>query len=161
MVKGLTRRLGKARLLRWFMGFYPPYLGAGVRVRHISDDFRQVQVCMGLHWYNRNYVGTQFGGSLYSMVDPFFMLMLMENLGRNYIVWDKSADIDFISPGKGPVFARFSIDQGLLDEIREQTANGEKYLPQMRVDIHDGAGTLVARVEKTLYVRLKPQARQA
>ncbi|PMZ30489.1 tetrameric acyl-CoA thioesterase, partial [Pseudomonas sp. GW247-3R2A] len=29
------------------------------------------------------------------------------------------------------------------------------------VDIHDGAGALVARVQKTLYVRLKPQARQA
>jgi len=116
---------------------------------------------MGLGWYNRNYVGTQFGGSLYSMVDPFFMLMLMENLGRQYIVWDKAADIDFIAPGKGPVFARFTIDDTLLDEIRRQTANGEKYLPQLQVDIHDGAGHLVARVGKTLYVRLKPQERQA
>jgi len=114
-----------------------------------------------LSWYNRNYVGTQFGGSLYSMVDPFFMLMLMENLGRHYIVWDKAADIDFIAPGKGTVFARFNIDDTLLDEIRRQTAAGEKYLPQLQVDIHDGAGNLVARVGKTLYVRLKPQARQA
>jgi hypothetical protein len=95
------------------------------------------------------------------MVDPFYMLMLMENLGRHYIVWDKAADIDFISPGKGPVFANFRIDETLLDEVRRQTANGEKYLPQLQVDIHDGAGTLVARVQKTLYVRLKPQARQA
>ena len=161
MFEWLTRKVGKARLMRILMCFYPPYIGAGVRVRHISDDFRDVQVSMGLGWYNRNYVGTHFGGSLYSMIDPFFMLMLMENLGRDYIVWDKSADIDFISPGKGPVFARFRIDQGLLDEVREHTANGEKYLPQLRIDIHDGAGTLVARVEKTLYVRLKPQARQA
>ncbi|KAE9648240.1 DUF4442 domain-containing protein [Pseudomonas sp. PB106] len=161
MLKWLTKKFGKARLMRWVMTFYPPYLGAGVRVRHISDDFRDVQVSMGLGWYNRNYVGTQFGGSLYSMVDPFFMLMLMENLGSKYIVWDKAADIDFIAPGKGPVFARFSIDETLLAEIRRQTANGEKYLPQLQVDIHDGAGNLVARVGKTLYVRLKPQARQA
>ena len=161
MLKALTDRFGKARLLRWAMTFYPPYLGAGVRVRHISDDFRDVQVSMGLGWYNRNYVGTQFGGSLYSMVDPFYMLMLMENLGRHYIVWDKAADIDFISPGKGRVFASFRVDETLLDEIRRQTAAGEKYLPQLQVDIHDGAGTLVARVRKTLYVRLKPQARQA
>lgn len=161
MLKGLTDTFGKARLMRWFMTFYPPYLGAGVRVQHISDDFRDIQVSMGLSWYNRNYVGTQFGGSLYSMVDPFYMLMLMENLGRQFIVWDKAADIDFIAPGKGPVFARFSIDETLLDEIRRQTANGEKYLPQLQVDIHDGAGALVARVQKTLYVRLKPQARQA
>ncbi|MHA6124661.1 DUF4442 domain-containing protein [Pseudomonas fluorescens group sp. PF-1] len=161
MFKWLTQQFGKARLMRWFMGLYPPYLGAGVRVRHISDDFRDIQVSMGLNWYNRNYVGTQFGGSLYSMVDPFFMLMLMENLGRDYIVWDKAADIDFIAPGKGTVYARFNIDDTLLDEIRRQTAGGEKYLPQLQVDIHDGAGHLVARVGKTLYVRLKPQARQA
>ncbi|PYC05373.1 tetrameric acyl-CoA thioesterase [Pseudomonas koreensis] len=161
MLEWLSKKFGKARLMRWVMTFYPPYLGAGVRVRHISDDFRDVQVSMGLGWYNRNYVGTQFGGSLYSMVDPFFMLMLMENLGPKYIVWDKAADIDFIAPGKGAVFARFNIDQTLLDEIRRQTANGEKYLPQLQVDIHDGAGNLVARVGKILYVRLKPQARQA
>lgn len=161
MLKGLIARFGKARLMRWAMTFYPPYLGAGVRVRHISDDFRDIKVSMGLGWYNRNYVGTQFGGSLYSMVDPFFMLMLMENLGPRYIVWDKAADIDFIAPGKGPVFARFSIDETLLAEICRQTANGEKYLPQLQVDIHDGAGHLVARVGKTLYVRLKPPARQA
>ena len=161
MLKRLIARFGKARVMRWGMTFYPPYLGAGVRVRHISDDFRDIKVSMGLGWYNRNYVGTQFGGSLYSMVDPFFMLMLMENLGPRYIVWDKAADIDFIAPGKGPVFARFTIDETLLAEIRRQTADGEKYLPQLQVDIHDGAGHLVARVGKTLYVRLKPPARQA
>ena len=151
----------KARFLRWALNFYPPYIGAGVRVRHISADFQQVQVKMGLGWYNRNYVGTQFGGSLYSMTDPFFMLMVMECLGRQYIVWDKAARIDFIAPGKGPVYANFAIDDALLTEIRTRTATGDKYLPELHVDVCDGAGTLVARVQKTLYVRRKPQARQA
>lgn len=95
------------------------------------------------------------------MVDPFYMLMLMENLGRDYIVWDKAASIDFISPGKGPVYAEFFIDDTLLDEVRRQTEGGEKYLPHLKVQIHDGSGTLVARVDKTLYVRRKPPARQA
>ena len=151
----------KARFLRWAMNFYPPYLGAGVRIQHIAGDFREVRVKMGLGWYNRNYVGTQFGGSLYSMTDPFFMLMVMENLGSDYIVWDKAASIDFIAPGKGPVYADFRIDEALLDEIRQYTAGGDKYLPQLHVDVHDGDGTLVARVHKTLYVRLKPRVRQA
>ena len=151
----------KARLLRWAMNFYPPYLGAGVRIQHIAGDFREIRVKMGLGWYNRNYVGTQFGGSLYSMTDPFFMLMVMENLGSEYIVWDKAASIDFIAPGKGPVYADFRIDEVLLDEIRQHTAGGDKYLPQLHVDVHDGDGTLVARVHKTLYVRLKPRVRQA
>ncbi|WP_312255026.1 DUF4442 domain-containing protein [Stutzerimonas nitrititolerans] len=151
----------KARLLRWLMNFYPPYLGAGIRVRHISDDFRQAQVRMGLRWYNRNYVGTQFGGSLYSMTDPFFMLMLLQNLGDDYVVWDKAANIEFVSPGKGRVYADFTITEQLLDEIRQHTAGGDKYLPRLHVEVRDEQGTLVARVQKTLNVRLKPRMRQA
>lgn len=155
-----ARLARKARWLRWAMNLYPPYLGAGVRVRQISADFRQVRVSMGLGWYNRNHVGTQFGGSLYTMTDPFYMLMLMENLGRDYIVWDKAASIDFVSPGKGPVHAEFHIDEALLAQVRHCTAAGDKYLPQLEVEVRDSAGQLVARVHKTLYVRLKPHLRQ-
>jgi len=147
-------------LLRLGLNLYPPYLGAGIRVREISPDFRRVRVRMGLGWYNRNYVRTQFGGSLYSMTDPFFMLMLMQLLGRDYIVWDKAASIDFISPGKGPVHAEFRIDDELLAQIRQYTAEGDKYLPELRVEVRDDEGTLVAIVHKTLYIRLKPRARQ-
>jgi acyl-coenzyme A thioesterase PaaI-like protein len=150
----------RARLLRLGLNLYPPYLGAGIRVREISPDFRRVRVRMGLGWYNRNYVRTQFGGSLYSMTDPFFMLMLMQLLGRDYIVWDKAASIDFISPGKGPVHAEFRIDDELLAQIRQHTAGGDKYLPELRVEVRDDEGTLVAIVHKTLYIRLKPRARQ-
>lgn len=151
----------KVRFLRWLLNFYPPYLGAGVKVRYISSDFREVRVSMGLKWYNRNYVRTQFGGSLYSMTDPFYMLMLMENLGRDYVVWDKAAHIEFISPGQGTVHAEFKIDEDMLNTIREHTAAGEKYLPNYQVDVRDDRGTLVARVDKTLYIRRKPQAQLA
>lgn len=151
----------RARLLRLALNLYPPYLGAGISVQRISPDCRQARVKMALRWYNRNAVGTQFGGSLYSMVDPFYMLLLMPLLGDDYLVWDKAASIDFIAPGKGPVYADFAIDDKLLADIRAHTASGEKYLPQLHVEVRDGAGTLVARVHKTLYVRLKPRARQA
>ncbi|AQW70472.1 DUF4442 domain-containing protein [Pseudomonas putida] len=151
----------RARVLRWMLNLYPPYLGAGIRVQHISPDMRSIRVAMKLTRWNRNYVGTQFGGSLYAMVDPFYMLLLIERLGRDYIVWDKAASIDFITPGKGPVYAEFHVDDALLDDIRQQTATGKKCLPRLQVDIRDGAGELVARVDKTLYVRLKPQARLA
>lgn len=156
--RNLARR---ARLLRLGLNIYPPYIGAGIRVQQISSDCRQARVKMTLRWYNRNFVGTQFGGSLYSMVDPFYMLLLMPLLGDDYIVWDKAASIDFVTPGKGPVYAEFRIDDALLAEIREKTAGGEKYLPELQVEIRDGAGTLVATARKTLYVRLKPRARQA
>ena len=149
------------RLAKLVLNLWPPFLGAGVKVRRISPDWKEIDVQLRLGLTNRNYVGVHFGGSLYAMTDPFYMLMLLKNLGKDYIVWDKAASIDFISPGKGPVYAEFSIDEALLDEVRRQTEGGEKYLPHLKVQIHDGSGTLVARVDKTLYVRRKPPARQA
>ena len=115
------------------------------------------RVKMVLRWYNRNYVGTQFGGSLYSMVDPFFVLMLMENLGRTTSSGTRRPTSNS-SARAGAVYADFSISQQLLDEIRMRTADGSKYLPRMHVEVRDGDGTLVARVQKTLYIRLKPRA---
>ena len=153
-------RARKARLLRFAMNLYPPFLGAGIRVRHIAGDFREVRVRMGLNRLNRNYVGTQFGGSLYAMTDPFFMLMLMENLGRDYVVWDKAANIEFVSPGR----ARCMRISASTRSCSTRSASGPpaaKYLPRLHAEVRDDAGTLVARVQKTLYVRLKPRLRNA
>src|SRR6218665_3322789 len=74
------RIMSVASALRWRLNLYPPFLGAGVRVQRISEDFLEVDVAMRLRWFNRNYVGVHFGGSLYAMTDPFFMLMLMQCL---------------------------------------------------------------------------------
>lgn len=142
---------GMRRALRIF----GPYVGAGVRVSELSEDFRHLRVEMKLHWYNTNYVGTHFGGSLYSMIDPFWMLLLMNNLGRDYIVWDKAAHIDFIKPGTGTVSATFTLTDEMLEEVRNATANGGKHLPEWPVDIVDEQGEVVARVNKTLYIRKK------
>ncbi|WP_348679329.1 DUF4442 domain-containing protein [Alcanivorax profundi] len=154
----LTRFARSPKGLRWFLNIYGPYLGAGVRVDYLAEDFRELKVSMGLHWYNRNYVGTHFGGSLYSMVDPFYMLMVMNVLGRDYVVWDKHADIDFIRPGKGRVHAHFRLTDDDLREIREATKGGDKYLPRWQVEIVDNDGECVARVNKTLYIRRKSSA---
>ena len=108
----------KSRKLRRRINFYPPYLGASVRVMHISEDFRRVEVEMPLRFYNRNYVGTHFGGSLYSMCDPFYMLMLINILGPDYIVWDKAATIRFRKPGKGLMKATFELTEEKIAEIR-------------------------------------------
>lgn len=145
------------RLLRWILNIYGPYLGAGIRVDRISADWREVQVSMKLRWYNRNAVGSHFGGSLYSMVDPHLMLMLMNILGKGYIVWDKSAAIDFVRPGRGRVIATFSITDDDLQAIRENTENGEKYLPKFTVRIEDEKGELIATIKKILYIRKKAE----
>ena len=70
----------KPGLFRWFINLYPPYIGAGVRVAHVADDWSSMVVQMRLRFYNRNYVGTHYGGNLFTMTDPFHMLMLMIQL---------------------------------------------------------------------------------
>lgn len=149
----------KASTLRRFVNFWPPLLFAGIRATHISDDFRRIDVALTLRWYNRNYVGTQFSGSLFSMTDPWYVLMLMQTLGRDYFVWDKQADIEFITPGRGQVTAHFYLDDVVVAEILEHTAGGEKYFPRFSIDIVDADHQLVAKVERRLYVRKKPAAR--
>ena len=135
------------------INIWPPLCGAGIRVRWRSN--LAVDVEMKLRFWNRNYVGTHYGGSLYSMADPFYMLMLMENLGRDYIVWDKAATIRFRKPGKGKVKAEFRLTDAQLDDIREKLKLREKYEPTFLVEVKDEAGDVVAEVQKVLHVRRK------
>jgi hypothetical protein len=144
----MASRLWLFRLLN----LYPPYVGAGVRVK-TSPDLRTFEVRMRLRWWNRNFVGTHFGGSLYTMCDPFFMLILIGALGRGYVVWDKAATIRFRRPGRGTVHATFHVPQEKVDEIRAAADAGGKVEPVFRVDVMDEAGEVVAEVEKLLYVR--------
>ena len=147
------------RLLRWGMNFWPPFRGAGIRVRHIAGDWSEVRVELRAGRIRRNFVGTHYGGSLFSMTDPFYALMLIHRLGERYLVWDQAASIDFVSPGRGAVTAAFSLTEERIREIEQQAAAGQKVLPQFDVEVRDEAGELVARVRKTLYVRLKPRYR--
>lgn len=142
--------------LRLLLNLYPPYLMTGIVVREIARDWRRIVVRMGLHWYNRNFFGTHFGASLYAMTDPFYVLMLTHNIGQEYIVWDRSASIEFLRPGRGPVSAVFELTPERIAEVLEATAAGDKYQPSWPVEIRDDAGVVVARVLKTLYVRRKP-----
>ncbi len=144
--------------LRRWINFWPPFLGAGIRITHIALDMKAVDVEMKLRFWNANYVGTHFGGSLFAMTDPFFMLMLMANLGRDYIVWDKAASIRYRKPGKGRVRAEFRLSDSQLDDIREKLNTLPKYEPVFSVEVKDEAGVVIAEVEKLLHVRKKQAA---
>ena len=148
----LTR---KRKRLQRFVNWYPPFLGAGIRIKHIADDLRTIEVHMPLRFWNKNYVGTHFGGSLYAMCDPFFMLILIHSLGPEYIVWDKAATIRFKRPGNGPVKAVFHIPQERIDDIRVQADAQGKIEPQFQTVVTDSEGTVIAEVDKLLYVRRK------
>lgn len=143
------------RNMRTVLNLYPPFLGAGIRVKRLDPDWRTIEVEMKLRRWNSNYVGTHYGGSLYSMTDPFYMLMLIENLGRGYIVWDKSATIRFRRPGKGTVTANFSITEAEIDEVRKALKTEEKIERTFDVQVLDSEGKVVAEVQKVLHIRRK------
>lgn len=153
--RSLSEKLSNTTSTRWLFRLYAPYLGAGIRVTDIAEDYSYMRVEMPLRWYNRNYFGTQFGGSLYAMVDPIYCLMLVQQLGTNYIVWDKGADINFVSPGKGTVHAEFFLSKEEVESLREQAANGSPVIPHYTVDVKDRHGNVVAHIEKRLYIRKK------
>ena len=137
------------------INFYPPMIGAGIRVREIDPAFTRIVVEMKLRWWNKNVFGTQFGGALYMMCDPFFVAILMTNLGRDYIVWDKAASIQFLKPGRKDVRAVFSLPLEEIARVKAATDAKGKTEPEYDVDIVDGDGLVVARVHKVLYVRRK------
>lgn len=141
------------------MSFWPPYVGAGIRVKNVASDFTSIDVEMKLRWWNKNYVGTHFGGSLYAMTDPFYMLILIENLGRDYIVWDKASNINFKKPGKGTVRAHFSLTREQIEKFKAEADALPKIEPVIRVNVTDLDGHVVAEVDKTLYIRRKDRTR--
>ena len=143
-------------LFRHVMNLWPPFLGAGIRVDFISRDWRHIVVQLRHFCLNRNYMGTHFGGSLFAMTDPFYMLMLIRNLGKQYNVWDKTASIEFIKPVKGTVRAIFTLDKERLRQIRQKTAIGEKHFENLIIDVVDKHDEVIARVNKTIYIRKKP-----
>jgi len=142
------------RLMLRLVNIWPPLAAAGIHVRW-GTDIKSVDVEMKLRWWNRNFVGTHYGGSLYSMTDPFYMLMLIKNLGPDYIVWDKAASIRFRKPGKGKVRAEFRLTDHQLDEIRERLKSEPKYEPTFTVEVKDASGDVVTEVQKVLHIRKK------
>jgi acyl-coenzyme A thioesterase PaaI-like protein len=137
------------------LSFYPPFLGAGIGVSQVSDDLHTIEVRMKLHWWNRNVVGTHFGGSLYTMCDPFYMLILLEKLGKEYIIWDKAASIRFKRPSRTTVRAQFQISPQQIQEIRSEVDRIGRKDYTFSTRILGEEGEVVAEVEKLVYVRRK------
>jgi len=143
------------RYTRTFLNIWPPFLGAGIRITRLASDWKEIDVEMKLRWWNSNYVGTHYGGSLYSMADPFFMVMLIENLGKDYIVWDKAANIRFKKPGRGKVTASFRLTEEQIGVIRHALDSQPKIERVFTVEVKNESGDVVAEVEKLLHIRKK------
>jgi len=149
---GKNRRPDFGKLIRK-INWYPPYLGMGIRVRSFRPDFTRFEVELRARWYNKNLFGTHFGGSLYAMCDPFYVFIVTMNLGGGYIVWDKSASIEFLVPAKGTILGIFEISRERLAEIRAEVDELGKNTYHFETGLLDETGQVVARVSKEIYVR--------
>ena len=153
------RRRWSAACLRRLINLWPPFRGAGITVRAIAPDWRYVKVELKQHWFNGNYFGTHFGGSLYAMTDPFYTLMLLNGLGDDYLVWDQAAEIEYVKPGRGRVHAEFRLSDAEIAALKARAADGSRVTPEYALEVTDEAGEVVARVRRRLYVRLKKDRR--
>ena len=144
-----------AGVFRRMINLWPPLCGQGIRVTYIAPDFAEIRTRLAFRWYNRNNLGTQFGGALFSMTDPFYSIMLLKILGEQYIVWDEAASIIFLRPAREPVEASFILTAEVLDTIRRHTRDGEGYSIELPVVINTLSGNRIASVTRTLYIRRK------
>jgi len=145
----------KASRLRFGMNLWPPFLFTGIRVEEISPDYRYARVRMRLRPWNRNSFGTHFGGSLFAMTDPFWVLLLLHRLGGEHVVWDQAGEIEFVAPGRGTVHAEFRLTDSHVEQVLEQTRSGEKALIWFDTDVVGQDGNVIARVRKQVYARRK------
>jgi len=148
-----------ASTFRRLLNLWPPFLCNSIRVLALGEDWSTARVVLRLRPWNRNYVGCQFGGNLFAMVDPFWMLLALHRLGDDYYVWDQAGAIDFVAPGREDVYAAFHLTDAMVEELRAAAAGGGKVLRWFETDITTASGDVIARVRKQLYVRLKPGAR--
>ena len=156
MAAHLLRKFSN-RLPIWMIKFlgsiWMPFLGSGISVLSCSPDYRKIKVVLKKRWYNSNYVGTAFGGSIFSMTDPFYMLMIMQNLGSEYIVWDKAASIKFIKPGRTNLYAEFEINEDDISFIKQKLKTEPKLNWEKTVKIYDIHHELISEVKRTVYIR--------
>lgn len=151
----IKRALNTPKALAVGMSLWPPLLGAGVRVQEISSDWRTVRVIIKARPWTSNYVGSVFGGTMLSAKDPFWMLIVMKNLGPDYIVWDRQVEARFRKPGHGHLTATFALDQATLDELRTAADTGKRVLRWFSTDVLNAEGQTVATVSRELYIKRK------
>jgi len=145
----------KSRLMRWKFNLFPVYRRTGARITYFSGDWREIHIKLPLNWKTRNYVGTIFGGSMYAAVDPMYMVMFINLLGPEYIVWDKAASIKFKQPGCSTLRAKFKILKAELTFIRKTLKEQNKLDHTYRIELIDEDGAVCAVVNKTLHFKKK------
>ena len=149
------------RRLALGMSLWIPNLCSGIRVRRFSDDWTRATVELHVNLLTRNYVKTAFGGSMSAMTDPYFFMLVMHQLGRDYVVWDTRGEIEFLKPGRGVLTAEFEVTREKAEELRQRARGGAKVLEWFETVITDRDGDVVATVHREVYIREKKRVTAA
>lgn len=138
--------------LRLRFSFYLPYIGAGICVDEVAPDFSRVKMRLKRHFFNQNYFGTHFGGSLYAMCNPVHVLLLIYHLGPDYIVIDQGAEIEFLKASRQTAVAEFLLTPQVVESIRKRVEAHQKTTEAFEIEVYAGS-ELIARVKKIIYIR--------
>lgn len=134
---------------------WPPFLSSGISVKSINEDVTEVVVQKKTNFWNQNYFGTHFGGSLFAMSDPFIVFILMQHMGKEHRVWDIGAEIEFVKATKKTVTASFKVSHEEIEKLKRAALENFKIEPEFAINIVDTDGEVVARVRKKVYIRRK------
>jgi len=145
----------KSRLTRILFNYVPIFWSTGARVTYLAEDFKEMHLRLPLSWRTRNYVGTIFGGSMFSATDVLYFLLVRKNLGEDYIVWDKASCIRFKKPGTETLYAKAVIYDEEIEIIKTELLNTDKIDRVYYLDLVDEAGNICASVEKTIHIQNK------
>ncbi len=143
----------RSKLERWGFNLFPTYRSTGAWITYLAADYRELHIKIPLGWRTKNYVGTMFGGSMYAAGDGVYMVMLIKNLGRDYIVWDKSASVRFRKPARTTLYGRFVLSTEEIDGIRAAAASGEPVERVHRVALVDRENVVHAEIEWLVHIR--------
>ena len=149
------------RRLALGMSLWAPNLSSGIRVRRFADDWTAATVDLHVDVITRNYLKTAFGGSLSAMTDPYFFMLVMHQLGRDYVVWDTRGEIEFVKPGRGVLTAHFEVPRASADALRERAPRRREGARMVRDRHHGCLGDVVAHVRREVYVREKKRVTEA
>ncbi|MDG1333085.1 MAG: DUF4442 domain-containing protein [Crocinitomicaceae bacterium] len=151
----IGRKIGMGRAFKFFFNISPMYRRTGGRIVSASDNLDDIKIKLKLNYKTRNYVGTMYGGHMYSCLDGIYMVQLINLLGKDYVVWDKAATIKFKRPGTSTLFADFKITEKLIEQIKLDVEGQNEIDLTLDVDLLDGDGNVSAEVEKIIYISSK------
>ncbi|MDO6813189.1 PaaI family thioesterase [Tenacibaculum soleae] len=154
--KILSSFLKQSTIFKYGFNVSPMYRRSTGKIIEVSEDLFNVKVKIPISYKNKNYVGSVFGGSLFSATDPIFMIQLMNILGNDYVVWDKSANIKFKRPARETSYVDFVFTVNEIQQIKERVKNEQEIDLQKEINItNKEASVIYAEISKTIYIANK------